>query len=659
MKQKLQQGRRHHEAGALQQAEACYREALKAQQEHPEALFLLGALVHQQGRSEEAVALLQRALQQLPGNIACLFTLANALRALGRLDEAVAVFRQVIGLSPQAHHAWCNLGEALRAQGETEEAIAAYVRALEICGDFVPALQNLANIRLAEGQHAAAATLYRQLLRHQPQVVGAWLSLGDACSGQGRLDEACEAYRQALSLQPGLTDVWVKLGDLYDQLERLDEAVAAFREVLTIEEQRVDVWIKLGQVEVLRGRGDEALLAYQQAIHWQPDCAEAHYFLASSLSGQGRFDEAVAAFHQALRCKPSLTAVYYSLSQLRNYRFSEQDARQMETLSQQSDLSEEQQLFLDFALSRLAEQRQRNDEAFRYLTVANRLARKQTHYDADRMAAFFQDTQAVFSREFFVQRADFGLLDRTPIFIVGMMRSGSSLVEQILASHPDVHGAGELTDLKQIIFYFDGVLNLQAYPDQTPDLDAERIAARAREYLRRLRERGGEALRITDKMPGNFRYLGMIRLMFPQAKIIHCRRHPLDVCLSCYRLYFSGAHPYAYDLRELGHYYRLYEGLMQHWHAVLPGYIHDVQYEALVLDQEAETRRLLDFCELPWHARCLDFHKSERAVMTASLSQVREPIYHSSVQKWQAYEAHLGPLIEALGGNPESGGGGV
>jgi len=327
----------------------------------------------------------------------------------------------------------------------------------------------------------------------------------------------------------------------------------------------------------------------------------------------------------------------------------------MEALDLQGDLSEEQRLFLDFALSRLAEQGQRYDEAFRYLTAANRLARKQTHYDVARMEVFFKDTRTVFSREFFARRTGFGLLDRTPIFIVGMMRSGSSLVEQILASHPDVHGAGELTDLKQIIYYFDGALNLQAYPDQVPDLGADQVAARAREYLRRLRDRGGEALRVTDKMPGNFRYLGMIHLLFPRAKIIHCRRHPLDVCLSCYRLYFSGAHPYAYNLRELGHYYRLYEGLMQHWHNVMPGAIHDIQYESLVADQEAETRRLLDFCELPWHSGCLDFHKSERAVMTASLSQVREPIYHSSLQKWQAYEACLGPLIEALGGNPESG----
>ena len=654
--QKLQQGLRHHEAGELQQAEACYQAVLAVQQEHPEALFLLGGLVHQQGRSEEAVALLNRALQQAPGNTACLFALGNALRALDRLDEAVAAFHQVIARRPEEPNAWCNLGEALRAKGDSAGAIAAYVRALEIHGDFAPALQNLANIRLAEGDNAAAEALYRQLLRFHPHLVGAWVNLANACRLQGRWDEAAEACRQALSLQPELTDVWLLLGDLYDQLERLDEAARAFRKALALEEQRGDVWIRLGQVEDLRGRADEALAAYQQAIRLQPGYAEAHYFLGNSLSGSGCFDEAVAAFHQALRCNPSLTAAYYSLSQLRNYRFSEQDARQMKALGQQEDLSEEQQLFLDFALSRLAEQQRCHDEAFRYLAAANRLARKQCHYDVARTEAFFQDTQSVFSREFFARRAEFGLLDRTPIFIVGMMRSGSSLVEQILASHPDVHGAGELTDLKQIIYYFDGALNLQAYPAQVPGLNAEQVAARAQEYLRRLRERGGEALRVTDKMPGNFRYLGMIRLLFPRAKIIHCRRHPLDICLSCYRLYFSGAHPYAYDLRELGHYYRLYEGLMQHWHNVLlPGAIHDVQYESLVTDQEAETRRLLAFCDLPWHPACLDFHKSERAVLTASLSQVREPIYRSSLQKWQAYERYLGPLIEALDGNPGSG----
>ncbi|MFQ5487265.1 MAG: tetratricopeptide repeat protein [Gammaproteobacteria bacterium] len=647
--QKLQQGIRHHEAGELQQAETCYREVLAAHPEHPRALYLLGSLAHQQGGHEEAVTLLERALQQAPDNIACLFNLGNALRALERLDEALARFRRVITLSPLSLDAWCNLGEALRAKGDTGEAVAAYEHALTLDGDFPAALMNLANIHLAAGRYAAAAPLYQRLLRHHPEQAGAWINLGEACRLQGRLVDACRAFRQALSLQPALNGIWQCLGELYVQLEHLDEAAGAFRKALESEGERADLWFKLGHVEELRGQMDEALAAYRHVRQRQPDNADAHYVLGNALAGLGRFEEAVDMFHTALRCNPALTAVYYALTQIRSYRFSASEVQQMEALHRQNTLSDEQREFLDFALCRALEQEQRYDDAFHFLAEGNRLARKQYHYDSAGMEAFFRDIRAVFDRDFFERRSEFGIVDKTPIFIVGMMRSGTSLVEQILASHPQVCGAGELTDLKQIIYYAGGDLNTQAYPAQAPDLDAGQVQARAREYLSRLAARTGGAERVTDKMPGNFRYLGMIRLMFPHARVIHCRRHPLDTCLSCYRLHFSGTHPYAYDLRELGHYYGLYAGLMAHWRTVLPGYIHDIQYESLVVDQEAEVRRLLDFCGLPWHPACLDFHKTERAVITASQSQVRAPLYRSALQTWKAYEPHLGPLIEALG----------
>jgi len=647
--QKLRQGVQYHEAGDLQQAEACYREVLTTHPEHPEALYLLASLAHQQGDHEAAIAHLELALQQVPDNVACLFNLGNALQPVGRLDEALAKFRRVIALRPEEANGWGKLGEALRAKGDTGEAVAAYEQALALDGNFPPALMNLANILLAEGSHAVAAALYQRLVRLHPEHAAAWINLGEACRLQGRLVAACQAYRQALALEPALAGIWQCLGELCAQLERLDEAAAAFRKALAIEGERVDLWFKLGRVEELRDRTDEALAAYRHVLQLQPDNAEAYYLLGNTLSGLGRFAEAVNAFHTALRGKPALTAAYHALAQIRSYRFSEGEMQQMKALHGQEASSNEQRLFLDFALCRAAEQQRRYDDAFHFLTEGNRLARQQHHYDSAGMEAFFRDTCSVFNREFFDQRQDFGVKDQTPIFIVGMMRSGTSLVEQILASHPQVHGAGELTDLKQIIYYFDGDLQLQAYPDQIPALDAEQVRARALEYLSRLAVRGGRAARVTDKMPSNFRYLGMIRLMFPRAKIIHCRRHPLDTCLSCYRLHFSGAHPYAYELRELGHYYRLYAGLMQHWHTVLPGYIHDVQYESLVADQEAETRRLLDFCGLPWHPACLDFHSTERSVITASHSQVRTPIYRSSLQKWKPYEQYLGPLIEALG----------
>ncbi len=575
------------------------------------------------------------------------------LQEQGRLQDAARCYQHALDINPDHPHALYLSAAVCQQQDRHEQAVEFLERALQHVPDNVACLFNLGHSLLTLGRAREAAGRFQRVVTLRPGEARAWIRLGDALRLQGRLAGACQAYCKAAGQHPENIGLWQTLAELYTELERLDEAVRAFSKALAIDDRRVDLWLRLGQVEELRGNTEGVLSAYKRALQIQPDNPNGHYLLGNALSNLGRFGEAREAFHKALKLAPRFTAVYYALSLIRDYRFSPAERQCMTELHGDGSLSQEQRAYLDFALCRAAEQEQRYDEAFRFLAEGNRIIRSGFHYDSAEVEACFDRIRTVFDEDFFEQRSDFGVPDATPIFIVGMMRSGTSLVEQILASHPMVHGAGELTDLKQIIYYFEGDLDTMAYPEGVARLDNEQVEARAREYLARLARRFPNAQRVTDKMPGNFRYIGMIRLMFPRARIIHCMRDPLDTCLSCYRLHFSGVHRYAYDLSELGHYYRIYAQLMQHWRRVLPGHIHDVHYEDLIADQENETRRLLQFCGLPWDPACMDFHRAKRPVITASQSQVRKPIYRSALQGWRNYEAFLGPLIEALGVNPD------
>jgi len=280
--------------------------------------------------------------------------------------------------------------------------------------------------------------------------------------------------------------------------------------------------------------------------------------------------------------------------------------------------------------------------------AGNELKRNTYTYNIFETRDFFNGLKNVFDDKLFSKHVDTGYGENTPIFIVGMPRSGSSLLEQILASHSLVYGAGELKYLSQIVIHSSAKIAGIKFPYCAAKLSPDNFEILGAEYSKRLRQYSGAVKYITDKELHNFLYIGMIRLTLPNAKIIHCKRNPVDTCLSIFKTYFAGVHKYAYDLSELGEYYKLYQDLMEHWYKILPGYIFDIQYEDLVGDQEGETRKLLDYCELPWDEACLSFHRTIRPVRTASAEQVRRPIYNSSVGLWRRYEKHLSPLLSAL-----------
>jgi len=323
----------------------------------------------------------------------------------------------------------------------------------------------------------------------------------------------------------------------------------------------------------------------------------------------------------------------------------------MENLFNKDGVDVEGRSRLGFALGKAYEDLADDQKAFSFITEANRLKRSTYTYSTSDDAAFFSRIAASFDASLFTGLAHAGCVDERSVFIVGMPRSGTSLVEQILSSHPQVFGAGELTDLGRVIETL--CQDRGGYPAAVSRLQPGDLAVSGQAYVDQVRERAPDARRIIDKMPQNFLYVGMIRLLLPNARVIHCQREPMDTCFSIFKHGFLNLHSYAYDQQELGSYYWLYQQLMAHWRDVLPGFMYELNYEALVANQELETHRLLEYCGLSWDDACLSFHKTERVVRTASTTQVRRPIYTDSVKRWKRFEEGLAPLREALGSNPD------
>jgi len=358
-------------------------------------------------------------------------------------------------------------------------------------------------------------------------------------------------------------------------------------------------------------------------------------------------EEAHASFRRAIAVKPDFVEAYRHLVTSQKNTEYNREMKQMEALLERPDLSDREKVQINFGLAKAFEDLQQYEKSFTFVQEGNRLKRLSFDYSTAQDEANFNRLKSFFDRPFFDTRKDWGCQDKTPFFIIGMPRSGTSLVEQILASHPLVVGAGELMDLSTVCHRHDNKNN-KAFPESVLELGMEDFSSIGADYVERLRIHSPSSSYITDKLPGNFQLVGMIKTILPNARVIHCRRDPIDTSLSIFKNYFLGEHPYAYEMTELGAYHKLYLDLMAHWHGVLPGFVHDIQYEDLVSDPENQIRRLLEACGLPFDEACLSFYKTERPVRTVSVVQVRQPMYKNSVQAWKRYENQLQPLITAL-----------
>ena len=645
-------GVRLHQSGRLAEAETLYRQVLAADPRHADCLHLLGVTATQQGRHEAAVDLIGQAIAERGDMAPFHANLGTSLRALGRFAEAEAAYRRAIALKsdyPDAHN---HLGTTLRDLGRLSEAEACYREALRLRPDYGDAHNNFGNLLRETGRAAEAETCYRQALRLTPPQhpkIGAMLrNLGVVLHDLERDNEAEAALRAALQRDPADAEAHGNHATVLRELDQLDVAEAAQRRAIALAPESAGYYVDYAILLKSMGRVALGEGVCRRGLGIDPNSAEAVNCLGGLLFDLGQMAPAEAAMRESLEKAPG--KISYHLSYAATHRYRDQDdphLAEMKRLAEEAaQMPDIDRAHLHFALAKAYEDLGAKDLGFEQQLLGNAAKRRTFDYDEAGTLAQIERIKAVFTRNFISSHKRGYRLADGPIFILGMMRSGSTLVEQILASHPAVFGAGELTLFRQAVIAQSGEVR---YPDMIPSISAGAIDAIGARYEARLRREAPGVPRITDKYLHNFLYCGLIALALPHARIIHTVRDPVDSCLSIYSKLFTGHHPYAYDLAELGRYHRAYRSLMDHWREVLPeGMMIDLRYEELVGDLEGQARRLLDHCDLPWDDACLSFHNTDRAVRTASATQVRQPIYQSSVGRWQPAPELLRPLTDAL-----------
>jgi len=670
----------HWNAGQTDQAELFCQRILAVWPGHADALHLMGLMAHAYGNRDLAIQHLRQACQAPRAPAIYFSNLAEMCRQQGLLAEAEQAGRRAVALDPNLVAGWTNLGIVLQEAGQLAESLACLERVAALQPDNAEARNNLANTHKRLGRLDLAEAQYRKALALNPDYAEAHSNLANLLCDRGRFDEAAAAARHAIDLNPQLADAYLNLAGVemarrrhqeclrwldallafapmhpgglaaralaLKRLDRVDEALSAARQAVAGSPQSADAHNRLGEILQAANRFDEALEAFDRAAALPGLAAESALVNRGMLLMEiGRMDEARAAFDGALAAFPRSAKAHAARAEAVTFKPGAPEIATMEALlGDAAALPQDDRTALHFTLGKAYLDIGEADRAFRHLDAGNRLKRSTLVYDADATGRWMRSIAAAFSPALLERLAGSGAASELPVFVVGMPRSGTTLIEQILASHPQVFGAGELPALQQLV---DGVGD---YPAAAERLAPGDLARLGRAYLARIEKLAEGKRRVVDKMPANFLHAGLIRLILPGARIIHCRRDAMDTCLSCYARLFEGDQLFAYDQVELGRFYRDYRDLMAHWRAVLPAdRFLEVDYEAVVDDLETQARRLVEFVGLPWDEACLRFHETRRPVRTSSVNQVRRPIYRTSKGRWRAYARHLEPLRAALG----------
>jgi tetratricopeptide (TPR) repeat protein len=634
-------------AGDAAMAERICRDALDEMPGEPNLGSLLGAALNRQGRGSDAEPLLRRALEDEPNYAKGHEELGRSLLQQGRRDEALSSLRRAVSLDPKLPSAHLALVQALADAGRATEAQAAMQAFL--AADPARELIAQAGEHQRAGRLEQAEAAYREILRRDPRHVEALRLLALVALQTEHYGQAEQLLARAVEVAPDYLAAWIDLSRA--QLEKLDipAARASIERAILLNPQSAQVQVHFANVLARSGRNADAIEAYRRAAALNPESTPAWIGLGNSLKTIGRQAEAIAAYREAIRLRPEGSEAWWSLSNLKTFRFDGADVEAMRLRLAAPGLSPEARVQFSFALAKALEDSGEHAEAFRHYATGNRTRRAVESYDPVQTEVINERIRQVFDPAFLAANAGAGDPDPAPIFVVGLPRSGSTLIEQILASHSGIDATHELPEVGRLIQGINrGRSDRVAYPEAVRDFAGADFAALGRAYLDATRQYRGRAPRFVDKNPNNFASVGLISLALPNARIINARRHPIDTCLSCYRQLFARGQPFTYDLVELGEYYLEYERMMSHWHAALPGRVLDVRYEDVVADLPAQVRRMLDFCGLSWEDACLNFHETERAIRTASSEQVRRPIYGGAVGYWRRYERELAPLIEVL-----------
>lgn len=636
-----------------------------------------------QNKLHDAKALLIENCDLHPKDIELWLFLASINRNLNLYQEVIDNYKQVISINPEHAGAYSCIGNAYSNMGRYNEAIKQYNKALKQSPNDAGALNNLGNVLFVTGHIEDAITNFQQSLKHRPNYALAYYNLGNALFEKGDADRAENNYLHAIKYSPDSIGARVQLGNLLRLRGKLDGSLSQLLEAIKLNSNSIEANASIGLTLLERGNLEQAIHYLKKTVDLKPE-SENHYLsLARAQRMQGRFKDALNSYKKCQEFSPENIAaisgqadIFQRVGELdKSYKLIRplidshrsdiraaivytrlcdyfgdrvEAERLLLSLMEKDDANPQNIIVGNYALGHLFDKSKNYEQAFKCFKSANKLTLYP--YECATHQAHVDKLIAAFNPDVFHKTPSSTIDTELPIFIVGMPRSGTSLVEQILASHPSVFGAGELNDMNDQIFMLDQLPEIYShYPDCLKNMTNIVVNKMSKQFIDRLRRFSINADRITDKMPSNFIHLGLIAILFPKAHVIHCTRNPLDTCLSIYFQSFSGAHPYATDLANISDYYLQYVKLMEHWKRVLPINILDVKYEDLVGDIKPVSKQLIDYCGLEWDERCLSFHKTSRTIATASYDQVRKPLYKESVGRWRNYNHFIGPLKSALG----------
>ncbi len=678
----VEQASAHVENQNFSEARTLYAEICRIDGDNAEAWLMLGAIDGQTGAVASAIDNVQRAIQIQPDYADAHLTLAHLQHAVGQPEAALESALTATRVAPDYGEAWvflaglagqsenlydteafsrravdclpdnaaahANLAGSLHRQGRLQEALCSYRKALELNPSLFDIRVNFANALLSDGRYDEAVASLEECIGLTPDHLDTRINLGMGYLLQGRLDAAVNTLTEAASSAPESAEAEMRLAMALKERGDLEQAHAHYVRALELKPNDAVIMSEIGLVLEASGRLTEALETYQNILQFAPDSPDIVAAEASVWEKRGDLQAALARLRPIIdegRTTPRVALVFSRLCP--ELDVCQEAMSLLDSQLHSENLTTSLRAELNYAAGRLLNNAGQYSKAFERYTEANTLKPRQ--YDASEYANYIDRITATFTRET-LDRLPIATTNnpRRPIFVVGMPRSGTSLIEQILASHPKVHGGGELKTIFNIVDNITEHTGTATFLEGVLELNQTHVNNLAHEYLERLNEVSSTADRVTDKMPHNFHHLGLISKLFPEAAIIHCSRDPLDTCLSCYFHDFSGHHPYAYDLNALGEHYANYQRLMKHWRDVGVRFF-DLSYEALLEDTRTVTRSLLDFCDLDWNEGCLRFHETERTTLTASYAQVRRPLYHSAAGRWRNYEPFIDDLKARLG----------
>jgi len=631
-------------------AEEICRDYLSVNPGCTDHLRLLGHSLLKQGRLEEAEKQLRFALSLKPNFPQLHEDLGSVLGLQGQYEEAIASLEKAIQLDPTQATAHKKLAQALALVGRGEDADESFEDFFDKRPEDGKVARG-ANL-LKEGHTDEAIEIFQSLIRENPRNVNAMRFLAMAYFDAGeRLDDAEALLRRVVEMAPDFTVGWLSLGTVLVERTKVLDAIEAYKQVTRLEPKNPAGWGGLGNAYAVANYQDKGAEAYARAVSLSPNAPNLQMGYAHILKTLGDQEGSLKAYRAAIEAKPDFGEVYWSMANLKIFNFEEEEVAAMEYQLENEDLSESAEVHFRFSLGKAYEDNKDYDRAWHYYHSGNEKQRMQVSHDTVEFQARQNAIIDVFSREFIEEHEGNGFDAPDPILIVGLPRSGSTLVEQILASHSLVEGTSELPNLGRIANSVGRYRSdKQQFPEAARALRNRDWRAYGKQYIsetQRHREEGTPFF--TDKMPNNFSLIGFLHLILPNAKVINTRRHPYDSCLGAYKQLFGRGQNFTYDMYDLADYYSQYHKMVSHWHEVLPGKILDVHYEETVTDLEGQVRRILEHCGLPFEEQCARFWETKRAVRTASSEQVRQPIYTGALGKWREYDDHIGLWKEQLG----------